>query len=151
MKRLFLVTLLVLFIAPLEGAAECDTSKATKEEARKHIIITDWSFFSAARVAILHHVTIENTADIPYKDIKVKVYYYSTSYLTYGKLVSSTSGTLPITLPPRSKKTYLKSGITLGAGVMEFIAKDITVLSATPVIKGGESSETKKEGPRLTL
>jgi len=158
MKRLFLVTLLVLFIAPFEAfqafqatAEEGNSKKQMIENPLRYIKITDWSFYAAARVAIIHHVTIENTADIPYKNIKVKVNYYPSSYLTFGKSISSTSGTLPITLPPRSKKTYLKGGITLGAGDMSYLYKDIIVLSATPVVDGGKSSETQKQRPRLSL
>ena len=97
-----------------------------------YIKITDWSFYTAARVAILSSVTIENTADVTYKDIKVNLIYTSYSQPAAGIIATST-GMLPVTLPPRSKKTYLKGGLTMGAGNQNYDLSDIQVLSATPV------------------
>jgi hypothetical protein len=97
-----------------------------------YIKITDWSFYTAARVAILSSVTIENTSDVTYKDIRVNLIYTSYSQPAAGIIATST-GMLPITLPPRSKKTYLKGGLTMGAGNQNYDLSDIQVLSATPV------------------
>jgi len=97
-----------------------------------YIKITDWSFYTAARVAILSSVTIENTADVTYKDIKVNLIYTSYSQPAAGIIATST-GTLTLTLPPKSKKTYLKGGQTMGAGNQNYDLSDIQVLSATPV------------------
>jgi hypothetical protein len=97
-----------------------------------YIKITDWSFYTAARVAILSSVTIENTADVPYRDVRVNLIYTSYSAPAAGIIATST-GMLPVTLPPKSKMTYLKGGQTMGAGNQNYDLSDIEVLSATPV------------------
>ena len=97
-----------------------------------YIKITDWSFYTAARVAILSSVTIENTADVTYKDVRVNLIYTSYSAPAAGIIATST-GMLPVTLPPKSKMTYLKGGQTMGAGNQNYDLSDIQVLSATPV------------------
>ncbi|MEM4658863.1 MAG: hypothetical protein QXX77_10635 [Candidatus Methanosuratincola sp.] len=121
------------FFIPLSTAGKEEALRSQIEHPEFYLKISDWSFYVASRVAIIHHVTIENTADIAYKDIKVKVYYYSTSYPNYGRLVSSTTGVLPVTVPPKSRDVYLKDGITLGAGSLSYRAKNIEVLGATPI------------------
>jgi hypothetical protein len=100
-----------------------------------YIKITGWSFYAPFRTAIIHHVTVENTGDIAYKDIKVLVRYYSTSPSIYGTLVGGEIGVLPVTLPPHSRKTYLEKGHVLGSGSSLFYADNIEVLGATPVLK----------------
>ncbi len=97
-----------------------------------YIKITDWSFYTAARVAILSSVTIENTADVPYRDIRVNLIYTSYSQPAAGIIATST-GMLPVTLPPKSKNTYLKGGLTVGAGNQNYDLGDIQVISATPI------------------
>jgi hypothetical protein len=75
----------------------------------QYIEISDWSVYGTwSAVGINHHVTIENTSDIAYKNIKVRVYYTSTSTSQQGIIISQETGILPITLPPHSKNTYLK-------------------------------------------
>jgi len=102
-----------------------------------YIKITDWSFYTAARVAILSSVTIENTADVTYKDVRVNLIYTLYSQPAAGIIATST-GMLPVTLPPKSKMTYLKGGQTMGAGNQNYKLSDIEVLSATPVKPGQE-------------
>lgn len=97
-----------------------------------YIKISDWSFYTAARVAILSSVTIDNTADVPYKDIRVKLIYTSYSHPNAG-IIATTTGLLPITIPPKSKNTYLKRGLTMGAGNQDYNVSDIQVISATPI------------------
>jgi hypothetical protein len=97
-----------------------------------YIKVSDWSYYTAARVAILSSVTIENTADVPYKDVRVKLIYTSYSHPNAG-IIATTTGMLPITLPPKSKSTYLKSGLTMGAGNQDYDVSDIQVISATPI------------------
>lgn len=117
----------------------CAIGRAEELEARNlallypepYIKITDWSFYIAwGGETIIHHVTIENTSDIAYKDIMVRVRYYS---WTYGTQVSGETGILPMLVPPRSKKTYLKGGAVLGAGSNLFRAGGIEVLGAVPL------------------
>ncbi len=100
---------------------------------QKYLNITDWQFYIAARVAIIHHVKIENTADIGYKNIRVKVDYYS-NYPKYNKYLTSTSGVLPITVPANSTDVYLKGGTTLGAGSREYNARNIRIIGVEPVL-----------------
>ena len=104
------------------------------EHPEWYLKIKDWSFYVARGVAILSHVTIENTSAVAYKNIKVKVNYYSSDAPHPGQLVSSTTGVLPITVPPKSKDTYLEGGITLGAGSYQYRTWYIEILEATPVI-----------------
>ena len=100
-----------------------------------YIKVTDWSVYGTwSAVAIIHSVTIENTSDVEYKDVKVRVCYTSTSPGGAGNIVSQEVGVLPVTLPPRSKKTYLKSGVTIGAGSTFMNAVELQVLGATPVL-----------------
>jgi hypothetical protein len=137
-----MLTLVIAIIIALSGAASfaqspTDSDKFSYDSNQVlhpewYIKITDWSFYTAARVAILSSVTIENTSDVTYKDIRVNLIYTSYSQPAAGIIATST-GMLPITLPPRSKKTYLKGGLTMGAGNQNYDLSDIQVLSATPV------------------
>jgi hypothetical protein len=71
------------------------------------IKITGWSFYAAWGMSTMHHVTIENTSDTAYKDVRVKVDYYLSYYPTKSSVAMLV---LPITIPPHSKKTYLERG-----------------------------------------
>ena len=97
------------------------------------IKVDDWSFFNAARVGMLSSVVIENTADIAYKDIQVKISMYTNSPPAVGQTIATNTAVLPITLPPKSKKKYLKGGIPVGGGSVAYRVSDIQVLSATPI------------------
>lgn len=95
--------------------------------------ITDWSYFAPARVAMLSSVKIENTADIAYKDIRIRVVFNASSGPAVGQTIATTQGLLPVTVPPKSRDTYLKGGITVGAGRQGYRVSEIQVLSATPI------------------
>ncbi len=135
MKSFFLI--IFLFLSTISGNSIAEEVKA-KESMILHpewyLKVVDFSYYIAARVAIFSNFKIENTADIAYKDIKVKAYYYSTFPGSVGQIVSSTGGNLPITVPPHSKKTYLKKGITLGAGSINYQVKYVEVLGTTPIV-----------------
>jgi hypothetical protein len=140
MRRAFisLTAAMLMFLGGISYAeAPGDASKFSYDSNQVlhpewYIKISDWSYYTAARVAILSSVTIENTADVPYKDIRVKLIYTSYSNPNAGIIATST-GVLPITLPPKSKNTYLKSGQTMGAGNQNYNVSDIQVISATPI------------------
>jgi hypothetical protein len=108
------------------------------QEVTPGINITGWSLYVAWGVPTLHHVTIENTSNVAYQDIKIKAnYYYSYSTELTRSETGEVEGTLPITLPPRSKETYFRKGILLeraSAASMYGGPKDIAVVRATPVI-----------------
>ena len=133
-----LLTLIITFIGMVTYAqTPTDSDKFSYDSNQVlhpewYIKITDWSFYTAARVAILSSVTIENTADVTYKDVRVNLIYTSYSAPAAGIIATST-GMLPVTLPPKSKMTYLKGGQTMGAGNQNYDLSDIQVLSATPV------------------
>ena len=97
------------------------------------LTVTDWSFFSAARVGMLSSVVIENRADIAYKDIDVRVLLNSTRPPAVGQTVTTNTKVLPITVPPKSKQKYLKGGIPIGGGSQNLRVSDIQVLRATPI------------------
>jgi len=129
----------ILFSFVLPGIAQDTPQNPADYESNQvlhpewYIKITDWSFFSAARVGMLSSLVIENTADIAYKDIHVRVLMYSNSPPAPGQTIATNIGVLPITLPPKSKDKYLKGGIPMGGGSMNYRVSDIQVLSATPI------------------
>ncbi|MER3446787.1 MAG: hypothetical protein C4291_08060 [Candidatus Dadabacteria bacterium] len=85
----------------------------------RYIKIADWSFYVAwGGEAIIHHVTIENTSDIAYKNITVRVRYYSGSYSNAGTQVGGETGILPVIVPAHSRKIYLEGGIVLGRDIL---------------------------------
>jgi len=138
MKRL-MITIIVGFIAFMllnPSAKSSDYSKPMIEHPEWYINITDWTIYSTwSAVAIIHHVTIENTSDIAYKDVKVRVRYYQTSAPRAGTQIAQETGVLPVTLPPHSKDTYLRNGSTLGMASMFMYPKGIEVLGAVPVLQ----------------
>lgn len=97
--------------------------------------ITDWSYFAPARVAMLSSVKIVNNADIAYKDIRVRLLFNSTSPPAVGQIIATTEGMLPVTVPPKSADTYLRGGVTMGAGRQGYRVSDIQILSATPILE----------------
>lgn len=97
--------------------------------------ITDWSYFAPARVAMLSSVKIVNNADIAYKDIRVRLLFNSTSPPAVGQIIATTEGMLPVTVPPKSADTYLRGGVTMGAGRQGYRVSDIQILSATPIVE----------------
>ena len=145
-----LFILLVLF-TPIAKAQELQPTISMSQHPERYIKVTDWSYFAALRVAMISNVTIENTADIAYKDIKIKLNYYSTSYGSVGQQVSSTTAVLPITLPPRSKATYLKGGMPIGLGVSSYQTKYVQVLGAVPVVNDSSEKFINTKKPKLTL
>ncbi len=145
-----LFILLVLF-SPLAKAQELQPTMTMVQHPEWYIKVTDWSYFAALRVAMISNVTIENTADIAYKDIKIKLNYYSTSYNNVGQQVSSTIAVLPITIPPRSKNTYLKGGMPIGLGALSYQTKYVQVLGAIPIVNGSGNNLSKTKKPKLTL
>jgi hypothetical protein len=99
------------------------------QNPERYIKIPKWTFFVAANgVAMMHHVTIENSATVAYKDVQVKVRYYVS-----GTEVSRTTKVLPITVPPRSKRSYFDGGFVLGACPTGMIDGKIEVLGAEVV------------------
>ena len=142
---------LLLLFSPIAQAQELQPTISMTQHPEWYIKVTDWSYFSALRVAMISNVTIENTADIAYKDIEIKLNYYSTSYGSAGEQVSSTTAVLPITVPPRSKNTYLKGGMPIGLGVQSYQTKYVQVLGAVPIVGGSVENFIKPKKPKLTL
>ncbi len=130
----FLILSAVLFILPGGVSSQEASIEDMKKNPQRYIEIEKWGFYVAARVAIVHHLKIRNTASIPYKDIKIKVNYGSTSPSTYGNTVSFEQAVLKITLPPDSTGEYLRSGYPIGAGSVNMTGKSIEILSAVPVL-----------------
>lgn len=135
MKHIWIITLtLTAFFSVSGKSEEVQTTNPVIQRPEQYIKITDWYVYGTwSAVAIIHHVTIENTSDIAYKDIKVRVFYTSTSTSQQGIVISQETGVLPITLPPHSKGTYLQEGTTLGVASQFMNPSRIQVLAATPV------------------
>jgi hypothetical protein len=128
-----ILILLGLFYPPIK-AEETETLDLMIQHPEQYIRVVNWSFYTAFRTAIIHHVTIENTSDIAYKDVKVRIRYYSTSPSNYGTQVGQETGILPVILPPRSKQTYLRGGAVFGAGSSLFNVDNLEVLGATAIL-----------------
>jgi len=133
--RTVISTLVMLFLLTSFSKSEALLDKNPMAmHPEWYIKILDWSFYVAwGGVAIIHHVTIENTSDLVYKDIKVRVNYYSTTGSNYGVQVGQEIGFLPVTLQPNSKEEYLKGGSVLGLGSTNLRAGGIEVLGAKPI------------------
>jgi len=137
MKKTLVAAILlsIIFLSQSAYSEELYTPDTMTTHPEWYIKVTDWSVYATwSAVAIIHHVTIENTSDVEYKDVWVRVFYTSMSTGSAGNIVSQEVGVLPVTLPPRSKKTYLKQGVTLGAGSIFMNAVQLQVLGATPVL-----------------
>ncbi len=149
--KIIAFSLLMLFtLFNLSGLTEETETPSTITMAQHpewYIKITDWSFYATRGIGIIHHVTIENTSDLAYKNVEVKVHYYSTSASNYGTEIGNETGVLKVVLPPHSKKTYLEGGAVLGAGSSLFNADNIEVLGALPATGAYE----KGIYPKLTL
>lgn len=115
---------------PAPDAFSYDSNQVTHPEW--YLNVSKWSYFAPARVAMLSSVVIENTADVAYKDIKIRLLYSSYTNPVAGTIATDTT-VLPVTVPPKSKDTYLKGGIPIGAGKQDYKVTDIEVLSATPI------------------
>ena len=127
----FLQILLTLYLFNAKALSE--NIQDMINNPQRYIVISDWSFYSAARVGILSHVTIENKSSIRYKDLRVRVNYYAATPQFYGIKVSQQVTKLPITLKPHSKEVYLKSGQPIGGGSINIKARSIDLLSATAI------------------
>ena len=150
MKTIFISGLILFTLFNLSGLTEETETPSTitmVQHPEWYIKITDWSFYATRGVGIIHHVTIENTSDIAYKNVEVKVHYYSTSASNYGTEIGNETGVLKVVLPPHSKKTYLEGGAVLGAGSSLFNADNIEVLGALPAT----GAYDKGIYPKLTL
>ena len=134
--RILLSALIILLVLSNSSRSEVLSSQNSMiQHPELYIKILDWSFYVArGGVAIIHNVAIKNTSSIGYKDIKVRVNYYSTTGSNYGVQVGQEIGFLPVTLPPKSKNVYLKNGSILGLGSTNLRAGGIEVLSAVPLI-----------------
>jgi hypothetical protein len=133
-----IVAVILLSLLYITGEAEETYNRnLMMDHPEWYIKIPDWDVYAGwSCPAIIHHVTIENTSDITYKDIKIRVRYYSTSSENYGTQIAQETGVLPVTVPPHSKETYLEKGATLGAGCMAMYAGGLEVLGATTVLNG---------------
>jgi len=148
MKTIVISLLMLFTLFNLSGLSEEKEITTTMvQHPEWYIKITDWSFYAARGVAIIHHVTIENTSDIAYKNVEVRVHYYSTSASNYGTEIGNETGVLKVVLPPHSKKTYLEGGAVFGAGSSLFNADNIEVLGALPAT----GAYDKGTYPKLTL
>jgi hypothetical protein len=136
MIRLALNILLILVtIVSVVKADDQGRLKPMIDHPEWYINVSDWSFYAPFGVGIIKGVTIENTGDITYKDVLVRLRYYSTSPRYYGRQISEGIGVLPVTVPPRSKRTYLKDGITFGQTPGQIYAGGLQVLGAIPVVE----------------
>lgn len=135
-SKIVIIVGLIAFTLLNPSAKSSSYNRQMLDHPEWYIKITDWTIYSTwSAVAIIHHVTIENTSDMPYKDVMVRVRYYQTSAPGAGTQIAQETGVLPVTLPPHSKDTYLRNGSTLGAASMFMYPKEIEVLGAVPILQ----------------
>lgn len=135
MKKLYLKVLFLLcLLCSSVGAQEIANINPFLQHPEWYINVPDWAFYTAFKVAILHHVTIENTSAVPYRDVRIRIRYYSTAPSKYGTMVGQQEAVLRVTLPPHSRNTYLKSGTVIGSGSSLFYAGGLEVLGAIPIL-----------------
>lgn len=131
MKFLAIFAFFFLISPSILKAYESDSNeiKYMKKHPASFIKIHDYNVYATwSSVAILHNVTIENTSDITYENIKVRIFYSSLN--RPGNVISQEAGIIPVTVPPHSKNTYLRGGIPFGGGSQAMNAVDIQVLGA---------------------
>lgn len=145
--KLFFV--LLIFFSTIAKANELEATNPMILHPEWYIKVNDWSYYAAFKVAIISHVTIENTADISYKNIEIKLNFYSTTNAV-GQ-VGSTTGFLPITISPHSKQIYLIGGTPLGSGTLNYRTNYVQVLGAVPIVKDSLKKYLKRTTPKLTL
>ncbi|HEX9830119.1 MAG TPA: hypothetical protein VGA94_00390 [Thermodesulfobacteriota bacterium] len=134
--RVVLTALIFIgFFSVIGYSEEPNTENSMIKHPEWYIKISDFNVYSARGVGIIHHVTIENTSNIAYQNIKVRVRYKSGSSSPHGTVVATETGVLPVTLPPHSKKTYLEGGSVFGATSSSFYAGSIEVLGAIPLTR----------------
>lgn len=112
-KSLFII-LILLFTAGSEAAG--DSRDYMIRYPEHHIEIPEWNVYSTwSGVGILHNLKIINNSDVEYKNVKIRVYYSTTSTNAPGTIVSQHTAVIPVILPPRSTGFYLRHGIPFGA------------------------------------
>ncbi|MFQ5787130.1 MAG: hypothetical protein ACE5H1_04040 [Thermodesulfobacteriota bacterium] len=115
-----------------EQKQEKKSTQHMVDHPESYLKISDWSFFVAFNgVGMLSNVKIKNTSNIDYKDIIVRVGYYTGS----GVEISHAKKSLPVVVPANTENNYLNEGLVLGASPGDVDVKNIQVLGAVPVSK----------------
>ncbi len=131
-RNVFFVLMITLCLSSLSLAIE-KRLEPQNISPRHHIKIKSWAAYATwGGVGIIHNLTISNTSDIEYKNIKVRIYYTSSTPQLIHTVVSQETGVLPITLPPKSTAVYLKKGMPFGAASQSMKAVRIEVIGAEP-------------------
>jgi len=126
----FVFSLFLLIIVNYSAfSKESPTVQHMVDNPNSYIKIHDFAVYGTwSSVAILHNVVIENTSDVQYMNIRVRICYSSIS--SPGYIISQEEGVIPVILPPKSKERYLNAGIPFGGGAQAMNAVDIQVLGA---------------------
>ncbi|MEW6146160.1 MAG: hypothetical protein AB1598_14200 [Thermodesulfobacteriota bacterium] len=137
MKRtLIIAAMFILSLAAFRARGEEYLPDSMKTHPEWYINISEWSVYATwGGVAIIQGLTIENTSDLAYTGVKVRVTYTSDTAGGAGGIINQETGVLPITLPPHSKDTYLEAGYPFGGGSQFMNPLAIQVLGATPVME----------------
>ncbi len=129
--RLEIVFVVLIFLAASAPEAKANSRAYMIRYPQHYIEIPEWNVYSSwSGVGILYNLKIVNNSDVEYKNVKIRVYYSTTSTNAPGTIVSQHTGVIPVTLPPRSTGTYLRSGIPFGANSQFMNAVRLEVLGA---------------------
>jgi hypothetical protein len=89
------------------------------------------SFYLPVGGLPVHSLTLSNEGDMAYRDIKLKISYYS----SLGAEIGYETVTLPIVVPPHSRKNYIKEGVSIKPIQGNIYSANVEILGATPLMR----------------
>ncbi len=134
MKSIIICFFLLFYLPVFNTAADNTEEKNSYMEKHpaSYLKIHDYNVYATwSSVAILNNVEIENTGNVAYENIKVRIFY--SSFDRPGNVISQETGIIPVTVPPHSKNRYLRAGIPFGGASQAMNAVEIQVLDAEVV------------------
>jgi CheY-like chemotaxis protein/LysM repeat protein len=102
-----------------------------KKDDLDSIKIDRSSFYQPVGGLPVHSLTLSNEGDMAYRDIKLKIIYYS----SLGMEMGYETMTLPIVVPPHSRKNYIKEGISIKPNQGDVYSANVEILGATPLMR----------------
>ncbi len=102
-----------------------------KKDDLDSIKIDRSSFYQTVGGLPVHSLTLSNEGDMTYRDIKLKISYYS----SLGMEMGYETMTLPIVVPPHSRKNYIKEGISIKPNQGDVYSANVEILGATPLMR----------------
>jgi LysM repeat protein len=102
-----------------------------KKDDLDNIKVDRSSFYQPVGGLPVHSLTLSNEGDMAYRDIKLKISYYS----SLGMEMGYETVTLPIVVPPHSRKNYIKEGVSIKPNQGDVYSTNVEILGATPLMR----------------